>query len=247
MNDPLGVTFYGTYPPVDWYTESEGKMFTGMEIPANQKTVSSTNLKPDMSHAYMLSAPAAFDNEKMYLDFFPLFNAFYIELKSQDNTSLVIDAVSLTSSSDNLAGPFDYYTMVNGTAQLTREGPLVSGVDHTGAAIDSVSVDLAANNVTEENRTIASDKSLGVTLLALPPETDSITNVTLHVTYHVGSGAQKRANLDLKYADNKFGGKFIEFGAFHKARIIGLAMEGGSQWQLTVDDPILDPRYQPSH
>jgi len=231
VDDPYDVTFYGTYPPMERLYENDNKTllyFTGMSIPSAQAPAWSGRVgTPDMSYAYMVSAPATFqgtavDGEtvpKMHMDFYPLFNAFYFVLASQDN-EIQLNSLTLTSAnaSSYLSGSFKY--TVN---TLTASGPTVTGVSHVGDNGTGVSVNFPSGTK------ISATDSVKVTVLTLPPQSGTaISNLTLTINYDDG----RVAELPLKYSN----GNPLQFPAFHKARITGLAMKGGVNWRLKVDD-----------
>ena len=232
VDDPYDVTFYGTYPPMERLYENDNTLlyFTGMSIPSAQEPAWSGRVgTPDMSYAYMVSAPATFqgtavDGEtvpKMHMDFYPLFNAFYFVLASQDN-EIQLNSLTLTSAnaSSYLSGSFKYTV-----STLTPSGPTVTGVSHVGENGTSVSVNFPSGT------TISKTDSVKVTVLTLPPQSGTaISNLTLTINY----GDNKVASLPLK----KSNGNPLQFPAFHKARITGLAMKG-NKWQLTIDDQVL--------
>ena len=228
-DDPYDVTFYGTYPPVNPRRNESNELiaFVDMSIPATQEPTWSGRVgTPKMSYAYMVSAPATFQGTdvdgqtvpKMHMDFYPLFNAFYFVLASQDN-EIRLNSLTLSTNalSDYLSGRFTYMT-----SKLTANGPDVGGVSHVGGNGTSVSVNFPAGTM------ISSTDSVKVTLLTLPPQTTAISDLKLTINYNDGKVAQ----LPLKYSN----GNPLQFPAFHKARITGLAMEGGENWQLKVND-----------
>ena len=238
VDDPYDVTFYGTYPPMERLYENDNKtlrFFTGMSIPSTQELTWSGRIgKHGMSYAYMVSAPATFQGTeedgqtvpKMHMDFYPLFNAFYFVLASQDN-EIQLNSLTLKSNSlsSYLSGRFNYTVRT-----LTANGrPTVEGVSHVGDNATSVSVNFPSGTK------ISKTDSVKVTVLTLPPQSAAISDLTLTINY----GDGKVANLPLKYNETTNNGAWLTFPAFHKARITGLAMKGGSKWQLTIDDQVL--------
>lgn len=233
VDDPYDVTFYGTYPPMNPRRNESNELiaFVDMSIPATQEPTWSGRVgTPNMSYAYMVSAPATFQGTdvdgqtvpKMHMDFYPLFNAFYFVLASQSG-EIQLNSLTLSTNalSDYLSGRFTYMT-----SKLTANGPDVGGVSHVGGNGTSVSVNFPSGT------TISKTDSVKVTLLTLPPQSGTaISDLTLTINY----GDNKVASLPLKYSN----GNPLQFPAFHKARITGLAMEGGSKWQLTIDDQVL--------
>ena len=216
VNDPYQVTFYGTYPALEMSKDSDGQFLAvkGMTIPRIQ-TLSWSGLvgSADMKHAYMLAAPNQFkagqDNKpEINLDFYPVFNAFYVVLASQDK-EIALDSLVLTSS-NYLAGSYQF-----SVDQLASTGPDAAGIEYsTGSTpYQSLRVDFPSGT------TITKTDSVKVTLLARPPiGTQTLKGLVLNV-YHSGG---KRSSLALKYAN----GNDFEISAFRKARLTGLAMEG---------------------
>ncbi len=224
VNDPYHVLFYGTYPPLAaTYENGKLKSFTGMTIPRDQTA------PVDMSHAYMLAAPAQFvpstqldesgnNIPKMHMDFYPAFNAFDIVLGSQIG-EIGIDAIELvTNTSDGyLSGSYSYNIYNNNESQLTN-GPIVNGIVYDGSDNEkSVKVTLPSGTKIKPG-----GDPVKVTLLTLPPQTGTgLTNMVLNV-YH--DGRTKPASLKLKYNETTNNGAWLTFPAFHKARITGLAL-----------------------
>ena len=219
VNDPYGVLFYGTYPPLAaTYENGKLKSFTGMTIPRDQTTT------VDMDHAYMLAAPAQFLEStqldesgnkipKMHMDFYPVFNAFDIVLGSQIG-EIGIDAIELvTNTSDGyLSGSYSY----NYPATQLTNGPIVNGIVYGSDNEKSVKVTLSGTKIRPGGDPVK------VTLLTLPPQTRPVlTDMVLNV-YH--DGKTKPASLKLKYNETTNNGAWLTFPAFHKARITGLAL-----------------------
>ena len=226
INDPYGVWFYGTYPPLAATYSSDGKLqsFTGMTIPRDQTTT------VDMSHAYMLAAPAQFVEStqldesgnkipKMHMDFYPAFNAFYIVLGSQKG-EIAIDSIKLTTTAADgyLSGSYSY----NNPQSQLNNGPIVNGIVYGSDNNNSVKVTLPSGTKIKPGENGAAGDSVKVTLLTLPPQTGTgLTNMVLNV-YHDGN--TKPASLKLKYNETTNNGAWLTFPAFHKARITGLAL-----------------------
>ena len=241
VNDPYGVLFYGTYPPLAATYDNDGKLmsFTGMTIPRDQTTT------VDMSHAYMLAAPAQFVEStqldesgnkipKMHMDFYPAFNAFDIVLGSQIG-EIAIDSIKLTTTAADgyLSGSYSY----NNPQSQLNNGPIVNGIVYGSDNNNSVKVTLPSGTKIKPGESGAAGDSVRVTLLTLPPQTGTgLTNMVLNV-YH--DGKPQPASLKLNYST----GTAINFPAFHKARITGLAMEG-NKWQLTVNGQVLPWIYE---
>lgn len=229
------VTFYGSYPLVDYGFPPEGSkapIFKNMSISDSPSLSWNGNTgSPDMSHAYMLAAPARYngDNGKIHLDFYPVFNAFEIDLASQDG-SIALKKLQLISTSSNLAGTFLFDGSDNaGGSNWTLDGPVLGGIKTTGTVFSkTITVDLSGKTITSK-----SDGHVHFTILALP---GNLTDITLAVTYVDPQDATKEKTRKLKLQQN---GKFISFPAFGKALINGLALDAGSKWQLTINGTVL--------
>ena len=274
VNEPSAtVTVYGIYPPKDEKGEEQDATtngglitgFIGLNIPAPQSasllswttsgnTLVGTPTDDYMTHAYMVSAPTKFKTEsddpnwngKPYvsLDFYPIFNAFEIDLKGTD-TEFPINWVSLsneveegTNPNSPLTGEYRFnYKMRNGSDySFPASGPTAESITQTGNFGYTSTVTFPANT------TISSEKSVKFTILALPPtwynnSGKKLTNLVLTVNY--GSNQTKKLRLNENVTTAAPYGTPIEFPAFHKARIKGLALDGGSKWQLVIDDQVL--------
>ncbi len=230
------VAFYGSYPLVDYGFPPEGSkapIFKNMSISDSPSLSWNGNTgSPDMSHAYMLAAPARYngDNGKIHLDFYPVFNAFEIDLASQDG-SIALKKLQLISTSSNLAGTFLFDGSDNaGGSNWTSDGPVLGGIKTTGTVFSkTITVDLSGKTITS-----SSDGHVHFTILALPGE---LTDITLAVTYVDPQDATKEKTRKLKLQKN---GRFISFPAFGKARINGLALDAGSRWKLTIQTEVQD-------
>lgn len=255
VNDPTNlVTVYGIYPPRD--AVKNGGLITGfvdLSIPAPSLSWSGgvgtpTNTTADsyMKHAYMVSRPSKFTKdatgseawkEKPYvdLDFYPIFNAFYIVLGSQRN-EIALNSLTLSNGQNDepLTGNYKFsYKLRNGQDYtFDATGPTYESIDHTGNLSHSVTVNFPAGTK------ISPTDSVKFTILTLPPaKSANITNLTLTVNY--GNNQTKSLKLNNQVSSSNPEGTPIQFPAFHKARITGLALEGGSKWQLIIDDQVL--------
>lgn len=265
VNDPTATAkVYGIYPTGTSERFSSDQIFAGfrdLTIPVDQNWAAAdpnvvdgitiTPIMPDMANAYMVAKPTKFKNETdntgnkiptVNLEFYPIFNAFEIQLQGVANneSEIALKSVTLSSSSSNLTGDYKYrYLDRNSTggeltnwnsskvSGLNREnGPKDSGIDYTGNNGKSVTVTFSNGTV------ISNKKAIKFTILTLPGKnTDSssgswLTDMTLTVTY--ANGQSK--SLALNQNDSP-----IKFKSFHKARITGLAMKGGAEWKLQVD------------
>ena len=229
VDSPEGATFYGVYPKAEpqYKSETEPQIvaFQGMTILATQQ-----GAQPDMGHAYMVSAPAQYasSTEDMKMRFYPFFNAFYIELKSEDS-DIKINSVTLSAaenSSTNLAGNYKYLFLENNGI------PAVGNVTYNYSDVTkSVTADLSS--MSDADRTASKTHAVAVTLLTLPPtNSEGLTNMTLTVNYD--DNQQKSLALNDNVTSANPTGTPIKFKPFYKTRITGLAMKGGSTWQLDI-------------
>ncbi len=264
VNDPTATAkVYGIYPTGTSERFSSDQIFAGfrdLTIPVDQNWAAAdpnvvdgitiTPIMPDMANAYMVAKPTKFKNETdntgnkiptVNLEFYPIFNAFEIQLQGVANneSEIALKSVTLSSSSSNLTGDYKYrYLDRNSTggeltnwnsskvSGLNREnGPKDSGIDYTGNNGKSVTVTFPNGTV------ISNKKAIKFTILTLPGKnTDSssgswLTDMTLTVTY--ANGQSK--SLALNQNDSP-----IKFKSFHKARITGLALDGGEKWMLDI-------------
>lgn len=263
LNDPYGVTIYGAYPPlsdVSYYTstvnnvtKSELASFNKMKIPSTQELTWSTETSNDgvttvtgaanMTYAYMLAKPTQFEENsntsepEVTLDFYPVFNAFYIELASQDN-EIELNSLELVSTSNYLAGEYQYslFSISNNqrTDYFATGAPSPSGIGHTGN-LDSYTLHVDFPDDTK----ITTTNSVKVTILARPPQPGAtLTNLTLKIN-HSGN---KTSSLELRKSGTN--GEFFKIDAFKKARLTGVAMKGA--WTITFDVDVDDWDYSNS-
>ena len=242
------VTFYGVYPHSTEHgfmnegQENQYIVFRNMTIPSNPTLIWDENTgkgNPDMTHAYMVSAPAQYNSQAeegtkpIHLDFYPLFNAFEIDLASKDKT-LQLKKLELISGYNNqltksqLAGKFFYSNKMAATGE-----PDVDDLDRQ-ASDDcyKLSVDLTGKSISTSNH-------VHFTILAVPGD---LTNLTLAVTFvdpRDANGTTEKTRY-LKLLQN---GSYITFPAFQKARLNGLAVDTGENWELTVKTDVNEWRF----
>ena len=243
VNDPYNVSLYGVYPSATPQYKSETDKtivaFTGMTIPESQSATL------DMSHAYMVSAPSEFQESgyvdehgqsipSMEMEFYPFFNAFYIELKSDSDNGIKINSVTLSSTSDYLSGDYKYLFLTNNGI------PAVNNVTYNYSDVtNSVTADLTS--LSDTDRTATSSHAVGVTLLTLPPtSSNGLTNMTLTVNYNDNESKSLKLNDHVTVSNGvqTDEGTPIKFKPFYKTRITGLVMKG-NKWQLTIDGNVL--------
>lgn len=264
VNEPSATTtVYGIYPPKDEKGEEQeavansGQLsgFVGLNIPVtgpasgdgamltwttqNNVTLGTPNADY-MKHAYMVSAPSKFmttsEDEnwtgKPYvnLDFYPIFNSFEIELVGERDSEFPVNWVSL---SNEVESGTNSYSALTGDYRFNYKGrtgnypfpPTGENITQTGNKGHTVQVNLPANTM------LSSTKSVKFTILTLPPtSSDKLTNLVVTVNH----GNNKISKLRLNKNNVP-----VEFPAFQKARIKCQALDGGSKWQLTIDDQVL--------
>lgn len=264
VNEPSATTtVYGIYPPKDEKGEEQeavtnsGQLsgFVGLNIPVtgpasgdgamltwttqNNVTLGKPNADY-MKHAYMVSAPSKFmttsEDEnwtgKPYvnLDFYPIFNSFEIELVGERDSEFPVNWVSL---SNEVESGTNSYSALTGDYRFNYKGrtgnypfpPTGENITQTGNKGHTVQVNLPANTM------LSSTKSVKFTILTLPPtSSDKLTNLVVTVNH----GNNKISKLRLNKNNVP-----VEFPAFQKARIKCQALDGGSKWQLTIDDQVL--------
>ena len=247
-NGGLITGFIGLNIPAPGPASGEGAMLSWS---TSGNTLVGTPTDDYMKHAYMVSAPTKFKTEsddpnwngKPYvsLDFYPIFNAFEIDLKGTDS-EFPINWVSLsneveqgTNPNSPLTGDYRFnYKMRNGNDySFPASGPTAESITQTGNFGYTSKVTFPANT------TISSEKSVKFTILALPPTWynnnggKKLTNLVLTVNY--GNNQTKKLRLNENATSTSYGTP-IEFPAFHKARIKGLALDAGATWILQVND-----------
>ena len=232
-DDVTGVYFFGSYPAVEYAfpTGKQAPVFQHMTIPAEPGLNWNGNTgSPDMAQAYLLSAPAQYSSEegKVHLDFYPVFNAFEIDLTSKDGT-LELKQLQLISTSSNLAGTFNFNSSDNSDAyNINADGPVLGGIDILpSSASKTLTVNLSGKTISN-----AADGHVHFTILALPGD---LTDITLAVTFVDPKDSTKEKTRRLKLQQN---GSFITFPAFGKARLNGLALDNGENWLLTIQTDV---------
>ena len=234
VDSPKGATFYGVYPSAEpQYDQTDATKivaFSGMTIPDSQGAT------PNMKYAYMISEPSVYKDSgyfdeygqsipAMEMKFYPFFNAFYIELKSESG-DLKINSVTLSSTSTSLAGDYKYLVQTN-NGKPTADNVTYNYSDVT----NSVTADLTS--LSDDARTASTTHAVAVTLLTLPPTSSTgLTNMTLTVNYD--DNKQKSLALNNNVSTSNPTGTPISFKPFYKTRITGLAMKGGERWMLDI-------------
>ena len=230
------ATFYAAYPfntPISaTLPDAEGKSYLrlAVQVPASQ-TGAATNVK-DMP--MIAIQPNVSSGSEVSLDFYPAFSAFEFHLKSADNQSLTLNSFTLSSgtTSEPLTGycHYDLNKLSDPDNRVAAEGYDSHYLKNTWLSFDN------KGNTIEIplSQTVNSSDEAVFTLFTLPC---ALSNLSISVTFTPEGGSQMTKTLKLEYADHSP----LTFKAGHKARITGLALEAGVQWnfKIQLDDETL--------
>lgn len=218
------ATFYAVYPHTTPYNAAGQGLSFVLTMPSAQ----SGDASGVASMPLVARTPDVESGKAVNLAFNPAFSAFEIHLRSAAGSG-DIDLHSFTLSQDNTGRADSEKKYVTGTCYYNMEGagihyvtgtPAVSGEQ---ACSESVTVNLSGQSITETREVV-------FTLFTLPDELDRVS-VTVNFTK---DGRTKSRTLKLKRNN-----AWIRFPACHKARISGLALDGGASWELTVEGEVL--------
>lgn len=240
-----------TAPALNWASQSTTVTVNGNSVVRTAKVGTPTDTY--MQSAYMVAAPSKFvkktDEETgvafptVDLEFYPIFNAFEFELYGEKDNPITVNSLKLSSTSSNLTGDYAFdYRNRNDVANIYwNNGPLVGGVDMNSGDAAARSKEVTVNF--PNGTVISANDTVRFTILTLPPaDAKPLTNLTLTVNYGSNQSKSLKLNNNVQY-DNQGNptseGTPINFPAFHKARITGLALDAGSEWQLTIDGQVL--------
>ena len=240
-----------TVPALTWSTRSTTATVGGSSVARTAKIGAPTDAY--MQSAYMVAAPTKFVNQKdedtgvsfptVNLEFYPIFNSFEFDLYGEKDNPITVNSLTLSSTTSVLTGNYAFYYRNKGEQVTTHwnNGPLIGGVDLAPASGQGGSMETTV--IFPQGTTISANDTVRFTILTLPPADGSpLTNLTLTVNYGNNQTKSLKLNNNVQY-DNQGNptsqGTPINFPAFHKARITGLALDGGSKWQLTIDDQVL--------
>lgn len=244
------VKFYAVYPP-STLGNGESGYFT-MGIPTTQEYATSL-AETNMDHAYMLAINSLESlTENVSLNFYPAFSAFQINLGSLDSELTLkefriyyedpVDPEDAAGKDIRLSGPYygqidENHTLENNTMDFARCDETTEVNKYKEPNYDFSQVRMAF----PEGTTISSDSDsyINFTLLTLPftggkniPAVDGLTNLWLEVSFT----KENETTVVKKKLALKQGTDFIQFAPCKKYRINGLAVDGGSNWRLQVDD-----------
>lgn len=204
-NNPLGGVFDNLVvsgaPDLTWNTDAATHFTTGA---------------PNMNQAYLLARPAKLSGKAVNLDFYPVYTAFDITLKSKLET-VQINSFEIISTSSNLAGTFSFDSKYLAEGQTPANGFIQTATEAADSQKKIVVTFLGGT-------TISPDDSVRFTVFALPQD---LTNISVKVNF--GDVVPMERTLSLKKNDVP-----IIFPAFHKANITGMALDAGD-WNFSVE------------
>lgn len=223
------ATFYAAYPYNtaisatlrDANNNNKPYLRLAVQVPASQ-----TGNEDDVEDMPMIAIqPNVSSGEEVKLDFYPAFSAFEFHLKSADDQSLTLNSFKLESgtSSEPLTGYCHYNLNLLPTESVAAEGYDSHYLKNTALSFDEAgtSVEIPLN------QTITNSSEAVFTLFTLPV---ALSNLTISVTFTPAGGSQMTKSLKLKQND-----EWITFRAGHKARITGMALEAGEQWNFRIE------------
>ena len=179
---------------------------------------------PDMSYATMVAYKSVSGNsseQTVSLPFRPAFTAFEFRFrKTSGMPSFPVTAVSLTSTTDDLAGPFSF-SITGGNERGATWGPV--GQSGTGSRSKTITVSFGAGV------TLSESADLDFTVLALPTD---LTNLSLSITYADGSANGLTSTIALTEAGT---GAPFTFTACRKY-IISNYVTGTSDWEYVIEE-----------
>lgn len=223
------ATFYAAYPfGTKICSNLSSQLRFAIEVPVGNFGSSSSNLQTGDStfveNMPLLAIQKDVNNgDPVNLDFYPAFSAFEFVLNSADDTNLTIDWFELftdTEATNEFLTGLCYYDL---NALSAGEHFLPNSSLSFDGGGKSIKVNV--------NQTASATTAASFTLFALPC---TFNQLSIRVAFTPEGGAQMTKTLKLKQNNN-----WISFPAGRKARIHGLALEGGSKWQLNINDLVL--------
>ena len=227
------ATFYAAYPHntaisatrPDANNNNKPYLRLAVQVPASQ-----TGNVADVEDMPMIAIqPNVSSGDEVNLDFYPAFSAFEFHLKSADDQSLTLNSFKLESgtSSEPLTGYCHYNLNL-----LSDPDNIVAaqGYDSHYLKNSLLSFEEAGTSVEIPlNQTITNSSSSEAvfTIFTLPV---TLSNLTISVTFTPEGGSQMTKSLKLKQNDD-----WITFRAGHKARLTGMALEAGEQWNFRIE------------
>lgn len=254
------ATFYGVYPTntgINWF--NNGGLAFKVMIPSEQSITFSNGVhSPSISSLPLIAMQQSVNSgDAVDLNFYPAFTAFEFNLKSQeDELTLNSFTLKINDEEGDASSINGYLTgaCIYAPALDKKDGDpfyiknsKIYYFNETTKETDSDPCKKELTITFPEGTTISTTKQVTFTLFALP---NDISKASITINLEV-DGQEKPRTLKLqqqqKNANNELvvgtDGKpvydWITFPAGHKARIKGLAVDGGSKWQLTIDDQVL--------
>lgn len=254
------ATFYGVYPTttgINWF-KIGGLAFKVM-IPSDQ-TVTFTNgvHSPSISSLPLIAMQQnVISGTPVDLNFYPAFTAFEFNLKSKQG-ELTLNSLTLKINDEEGDAPSKngYLTgaCIYAPALEKKAGDPFYILNSKIFYFDEINKETASDPCQKEltitfpdATTISTTNQVTFTLFALPNDI-SKASITINLT---ADGQTKSRTLKLQDqrrdendnlvvdANGKPVYDWITFEAGHKARIKGLAVDGGSKWQLEIDGQVL--------
>ncbi|MBQ5935073.1 MAG: hypothetical protein IJL68_03590 [Bacteroidales bacterium] len=245
------ANFYSAYPTdvgIGWY---EGGLTFELKIPNDQDPFAETP-KPQFNTLPLLAMQSGVSSgQKVNLEFYPAFTAFEFNLKSED--LITLNSFTLETSSDNcyVTGTCFYnpaLTKKTGDNFYIKNDQIyfVAPIPEFPTYWDGTSYELCKKSLTINFPTGTQigpavgetpAKEVTFTLFALPNDLDQMS-ITVNLTTTDGSTKSRKLKLQQKDSNNEF--QWITFPAGHKAKIKGLAVDGGSKWKLNIKADVLD-------
>lgn len=227
------ATFYAAYPyDTKICSNISSQLRFAVEVPVGNYGSSASGLQTgDSTFVKNLSLLAiqkdVNNGDQVNLDFYPAFSAFEFVLNSADETNLTIDWFELftdTEATNEFLTGLCYYDLnaLSGSNHFLPNSAL--SFDDGGKSI-KVNV----------NKTASATTAASFTLFALPC---TFNQLSIRVAFTPAGGSQMTKTLKLKQNND-----WISFPAGHKARIHGLALEGGKKWQLIIKTDVKDWTY----
>lgn len=218
VTDGGSATFYSIYPKDVAVNSSGDNLRAVVTIPNEQNGWVNKNPEDITAVAeYPLVARQTAENgDAVDLRFDPAFSAFEFHLKSADK-NITLNSFELSTEGD---------TYLTGTCYYDIDSKEASFVPSNASTLEE-NCKKSVKFYFPENTVITSTNEVKFTIFALPAE---LSQMTIRVNF---DGSKSRS-LKLKQND-----EWISFPACHKARINGLALEGGDSWRLEIDGNVL--------
>lgn len=232
------ATFYAAYPHATAIASNNASQLRFAPYVTPTQTGDSTAVK-DMPLLAMKTIKSTDQDKAVKLDFYPAFSTFDLHFKSADETALTINSVELVTEAEDsekmfLTG-YCYYDLNAVTPDAD------DSYDSHYLANSALSFESASKSLKVTKNQAATNATEAIYhLFTLPC---NLSKLSLKVTFTPEGGTATTKTLKLQYKEGSIPSgqtdPWVHFPAGHKARIVGLAMEGGSKWKLTIDDQVL--------